>query len=973
MAILGLTILVALGWRTGFGARTDLLDFYAPDAYVARAESFIARGFLDAECRGSEPRLVPHLDRAPAADRAWYRESYLAADVARFNNDPRGFGWAFVIDADCRLRGVHPAVHALEMPFHSRVRWLGDILYRGRGADATLRSARRAITLRRPDAPGGAREGTTVPVGGGESPLGASSVLLHFPGGEAQPAARLFHVGEEVVALNRVNDDAPEEARLLGHRLPPGRYARLETGDWLSVESRSRYTRASETFVYLGGEAQSLASVVRRQNDRYDRRTDDAGLGQIPDPLRDAAGPYLGQVARTLDRVLALLPEEEARAMADGFDVELTLDREVQAAVSRDFRAFCSDTRRGRSELAGAPPFSAGVTVLDGLDGDILAVATYPHHEDLAGHDLPLRTRRRLLQNQNFVLHPIGSAGKPFLFAAALDAVPELAGLRIAGYAAERYHPELFHCAMPLGYQLLEGRWDEWIDLPQALEMSSNKYTIELVTLSLAADRARTLASTGVRGPGLEALIPRDPRVEWPKAGSTSGVMIAGQPMDYAPDLGNYFLDGGAVDDPELGAVTRCTTLDRLDLASFREPLGRLTGAMTYRGVDPNAATPDDPTRRELELGYLANRFDLEPWLPLVEHLTAGHGDDGLGLRVRTTFQEVAPERVDLALNQITSVRADYVSLLLGGGTSIWTNVQLAEAMARLVTGRAVETRLVEGVRPRVDGAEAPLDAAADAVPEEPPGARELAPELGVSDDARAPVLEGMERVVSGARGTATTLRDELASLKQEFPGDTIALYSKTGSPILERSVPAAAGRALEQLVVRGRLALRDGAPAVVLDDRVVPWAAPRSPGRDPYLRALRQGLGEVGYRSSAWVRGVIRRTADELAASLASAKGGAPSLESLPGPLRVVGGRLVVNRESGLFARQTETSMGGTFIFTLVRLPGSRPLPPTPEDLADPKAKVLSVAVHLEAGVGSEDAVAATEALWPTLVELLR
>ncbi len=56
------------------------------------------------------------------------------------------------------------------------------------------------------------------------------------------------------------------------------------------------------------------------------------------------------------------------------------------------------------------------------------------------------------------------------------------------------------------------------------------------------------------------------------------------------------------------------------------------------------------------------------------------------------------------------------------------------------------------------------------------------------------------------------------------------------------------------------------------------------------------------------------------------------------------------------------------------MRLPGAGGVSvPSPEDLGNPEARVVTVAVHLDVGPGSEVAVGAAEAVMPELVALLR
>lgn len=926
-------VLALLVWRSGTGARQ--LQYYAPDDYVERAERFIDAGYLVADCADDPMRLVPRLDEAPAHERSWYAESYLAADVARFNADPDGFGWAFAIDDDCRLRGVNPVVHAVDLPFVDRPRWLGHVLYDGQGSDAVLRSARRSITLMRADTPVSARDQATTRVGAGEEVVKEGVVLLHFAGGPGQPAARLFHVGDEVVVANRVRAQRPEAVRLMGHQLPVGMTSRLETGDWLHLEADAP-ARAEETFVYVGGEALEAASVVRLQNERYERKSEDAGLGFALDPVRESAVPYLDQVARGLDAVLAVLPEEKAAALARGFDVQLTLRRDVQLRLDRVFRGACSRLRRDRD----LDPFAAGLTVLDGMTGKVLALATYPHEDDLAGDALDGAARRRLVRNQNFVRHPVGSAGKPFFFAAIAHAYPELLELAIAGHEEERHHRDLFQCEIPTGYQLLVGH-GERVDFRTALEISCNKYTVELATLALAADLSA------------DASIPVDVDVEWPRPGAEPGLWLAGRPLRGAPDLGGYvFRDAGEPEEDETTAAVRCSSLDRFDQVRYRAALEHLTGATTYRGRLPQGL-PATATRRQLESGYTTNRYDLSPWAPLLAYLLADAGEDK-AWRIRAALQEVAPERVNLAFNQVTELRGDYVSLLLGGGSSIWTDVQLAEALARLVTGRQVEARLAS----RVLGRDAP---------EETEKAQDVPEPLELRPEARRAVLDGLERVVDGGRGTARELRPELEAVRRAFPEDRIVLYSKTGSPVLERAVPGAVATALEGLVARRRLAFEDGRVVVHVGGRTAPYRRGGEHGRGDYLDALGRALVDVGSVRGGRVQRVVRNLVDDLVADLRRGRSGFAEID---GPLQVERGALRLNREDRLFRRRMVREMGSVYVFALVRLPSGASMDGA---ALPPEARVVVAALHLDVGPDSKVAVEVARVVVPELAALLR
>ncbi len=163
--------------------------------------------------------------------------------------------------------------------------------------------------------------------------------------------------------------------------------------------------------------------------------------------------------------------------------------------------------------------------------------------------------------------------------------------------------------------------------------------------------------------------------------------------------------------------MVRCSTLSGLDRAAFAGSFEHLTGAATYRGRNPGGVLPSDPTQRQFDTSFFADSYDLRPWKSVALHLGRGHEQDGLGLKVRTALYPIAPERVNLAFNQITRLRGDFISLALGGGTSLWTNLQLAEAISRLVGGREVDAEIAAAVLERP----APAQAAAPKPPA-PPG-----------------------------------------------------------------------------------------------------------------------------------------------------------------------------------------------------------------------------------------------------------
>jgi hypothetical protein len=111
----------------------------------------------------------------------------------------------------------------------------------------------------------------------------------------------------------------------------------------------------------------------------------------------------------------------------------------------------------------------------------------------------------------------------------------------------------------------------------------------------------------------------------------------------------------------------------------------------------------------------LANNFQSkigDEWEsgPLSTVFTQMHADGELLYR---HFADVLPQRTNLRLDSISSVRYQYLSILLGSGNNYWSNVMLTQAYSRLGTGRKVNARFVADAKSTTklsDFPELPLD-----------------------------------------------------------------------------------------------------------------------------------------------------------------------------------------------------------------------------------------------------------------------
>src|SRR6185436_20873339 len=189
------------------------------------------------------------------------------------------------------------------------------------------------------------------------------------------------------------------------------------------------------------------------------------------------------------------------------------------------------------NEVAGGEPFAASMTVMDGRTGELLASASWPGQSDLAAlPGVSEDEQRRLLVNHNFKRHPIGSAGKPFFYAAVATRHPYLLDFSVEphmpverpdGGDGER---EVFQFFIGSDYKLWP-HGDARMDMESALERSCNKFTVELATLALAAPRDlrdRTLSMP------LRQVFASQANVSWPRPGMVpGGPHIGAQLVDF--------------------------------------------------------------------------------------------------------------------------------------------------------------------------------------------------------------------------------------------------------------------------------------------------------------------------------------------------------------------------------------------------------------------------------------------------------
>jgi hypothetical protein len=246
--------------------------------------------------------------------------------------------------------------------------------------------------------------------------------------------------------------------------------------------------------------------------------------------------------------------------------------------------------------------------------------------------------------------------------------------------------------------------------------------------------------------------------------------------------------------------------------------------------------------------------------------------------------------------------------------------------------------------------------------------------ELAITDEARSAVLQGMTRVVLGAQGTARPLASQVIALQRRFPGFNVAVFSKTGSPTVTRPEARPVGEILAALVRRGRLFAESGAIAVSPDGkRVVPYASPGTKGRAPYVAALTQAARAVGrsIAQPASERTIHRITAftDRFQRHRAQLTFPSPAAvrldETTSSPFHIVAGQLILDRDHAIF------DSSAVYMLCIAKWRGPGAIP-TPDELAQPDARVITATFYFDIGPGSTVAVEAARQMLPRIAKLL-
>lgn len=582
---------------------------YEATGYQTLVNELIAgRGWLRVDTRSDPRRIVPS-EYAPVdhpAFRAFMNRSYLAADMRRAD----GAVWRVEEGGD-RVLAIRADAHRILGPFSGGREWTGSLLYRG-DRQPTPVLVERATGA----------ELSLLPQGESRSAQAAASIDLDAgPGRRAHAAQRyvvasgdrtaavILRVGDQT--LLQVFSNPSVTVTLQGRVLSPREGAPLLVP-----------MRAHDTLGFRSG----------RREVRFDLTLADPAISRrLPGRgrVRDAG---LNSLARAA---------EAALAEGDGGKVQLTIDSGLQAAAQTALETRAERLRRG------GRAFPAGVTLMDALTGEVLALGTYPRDRSQLGaaQAASLTPDPLIERNHNFSRLPVGSVAKAPLSLAILQAYPQLATLRIGPAQVrepsmgrgkpERSFRELL--GVDLGMDIDDHVAAGEIDFPIFLAQSSNKYAAALMLLGFGPN------------PG--------------GAGDSEPWTVSGATHTTPPRL--RMLQGA--EDGPWGLVPRLT---HDSVAGWPRQLPLLFGV-----------------RAEGDASGRASAFDTGIW-------------GRMGLQRSADFAGASPEIEDFGLGDVNELGPDYIMTILGGSRGRWTTVKMAETFSRIVTRRPVRSQLVVRARP---------------------------------------------------------------------------------------------------------------------------------------------------------------------------------------------------------------------------------------------------------------------------------
>ncbi len=393
-----------------------------------------------------------------------------------------------------------------------------------------------------------------------------------------------------------------------------------------------------------------------------------------------------------------------------------------------DGKEISSETGFGKDELR-VPPRVA-LTVLDLPTGEVLALGGYPRMtagnewrsygkdagwlpaSEWVEQQAPFSLRLLYGGDRNFDRMIVGSATKP-LWASATLAVHENLNQGFAVNGGKGVENSIFGINIKGdAWEVPESRWRTFSDY---LAWSDNRYHIRFGFLGLA------------EGSDKDVYFEKDDNSSSSSESMNGGKNVLGKFPKFQSITFNY------------KQPNRISDIDKTKFAEhFRRMYGVVVGDKKY-----------------------GDRYSF--WTKN-EADDLARGDDSGKADITRLFASISPERANLALNNIEEPR-DFISILLGGGSNRWSNVDLAAAFGTCLTGRPLISHITKTDKPFIPFNE-----------KDSPDSRET------FTSTAAKLRDGLEKVVTNGTATERLKESGATSYISFLRSKGYKIYAKTGT-----------------------------------------------------------------------------------------------------------------------------------------------------------------------------------------------
>jgi cell division protein FtsI/penicillin-binding protein 2 len=719
-AVLIAVIVVSfLAWLLYHTLGTHPDGTYRPTGFYERINSLIRDKALVYQTPPEQPgsrrsrqtaqwgKIVQGASAAREPHKSFLAESRRARlDVAQFNDE--GPGGLFGV-AEGQLR-LNPYAHNFALPYPERKSWSGSLSFRGEELPTLAgENVRFAFIETDKNKETDAVDHAILPesswLGADKQRAWRAKAYDLIGGGAGNGALVRLHVQGEVVFLEVVEAKAKGSIILNGVALNSGDVPGIQELRKRSKEQRANLfvLQPGDRLRVVAGEKEGIFRFGKFAGGMISRSWLEEGreINEVdPQLARDI--PYVQQLHNSLQAFVANHPDPGSLKQPN---VRLTFDRTLHQLLTAELESYLDYFDRNLSLVREIQRQPACITVMDALSGDVLAMPTYPSKQKLdelvelsaSGKIRKMSTMERNRLEKNQNLLAV-PIGSTTKPMLACAVWETFPALR--KLVVEEPGGSMSTAAgLNLGKPLAT-KGPRTITPVSFLEKSSNAYTVSLYLATLADPKSWSIG--------------RD--------GHFTATAADGK-VDYSHYIKSGIIAGGL-------------------------------GHRQHRANEKLAELFDITLRGDFAAEQNA---ELDPSLlrPMFKEL---------GLKspaVEEAFRMVTSPRPNLALQSVDTVRGELVSMLVGGYTNRWPNVKLAEAYARVGTGRRVQMRVT-------------LPAVEKKVPD--------FDKLDIDTEVLALVHQGMEAAVK--TGTAASLRPAIAreATRLAKEGLEFRVIGKTGT-----------------------------------------------------------------------------------------------------------------------------------------------------------------------------------------------